>query len=292
MFMSIERIALDSQLRAIDERMEAERLAADERYIRALEEDELLSEHSRRRLEELDAELEAAEQAGDEEARIAAETALAKFFSDDWQHYEKLQNLDDAITKARQSGSEEAIIKAEADKEKYEAEKEYQDEKAQLEKEAAEEKARLEYEYAEKSWRLQFFTVLADAAAAIAAAWTTPFPLNIFTVGAATAGGMAAIAAHTAARPVPQFESGGIVLGSGEGTLIRAGEKHKTELISNPEQMANLLMAIGNQGLEREASTLTLIIQDNSKEQARYTVECLNNSVFLLDPRKALKRVN
>lgn len=291
-FLQLDKIRLDKELRMIDERLDAEKAAADERYIRALKEDDLLSEQSKKRLEELDAELEAAERAGDEEAKIAAETSLAKFFSDDWQHYEKLQNLDDAIEKARQSGSEEAIIKAEEDKKKYESEKKYKDEKARLEKEAAQEKAELEYEYAEKEWKLQMFTVAADAAAAIAKAWTAPFPLNIFTVAAATAGGMASIAAHSAARPVPQFESGGIVLGSSEGTLLRAGERNRTELISNPEQMANLLLAIGNQGLQKESSMLTLIIQDNSKEQARYTVDCLNNSVFLLDPKKALKRVN
>lgn len=291
-FLQLDKIRLDKELRTIDKRLDAEKAAADERYIRALKEDGLLSEQSKKRLEELDAELEAAERAGDEEAKIAAETSLAKFFSDDWQHYEKLQSLDDAIKKARQSGSEEAIIKAEADKKKYESEKKYQDEKARLEEEAAQEKAELEYEYAEKGWKLQMFTVAADAAAAIAKAWTSPFPLNIFTVAAATAGGIASIAAHSAARPVPQFESGGIVLGSSEGTLLRAGERNRTELISNPEQMANLLLAIGNQGLQKESSMLTLIIQDNSKEQARYTVDCLNNSVFLLDPKKALKRVN
>lgn len=291
MINTIRASDLQAELDAIDARMNREIEAADEDYIRSLDKQDLLSELGSIRLQQLDDEVEAARAAGDEEALIAAETALKKFISDDWQHYEKLQNLEDALTQARRSGSEEAVAKARADLEKYESEKEYLDKKKEIEEEAAIEKAKLEYDSALKEWQLQSIQIIADAAMAQVKSWMAPFPMNLISSAAALAGTGAAMAAHSAARPIPQFESGGIVLGSPSGSLIRAGEKNRTELISNPEQMANLLLAIGNQGVASEPRQITLIFQDNSREQARYTVDLLNNSVLLLDPKRALKKV-
>ena len=62
----------------------------------------------------------------------------------------------------------------------------------------------------------------------------------------AGAAGVAQMAAAVASRPVQAdyFATGGIVRGTPEGTQLIAGEGNRTEAIFNPDQMANLLMAI------------------------------------------------
>jgi hypothetical protein len=73
------------------------------------------------------------------------------------------------------------------------------------------------------------------------------FMIAMGTMAGVTAG--AQYAAVEASKPQPpKFASGGIIPGSAQGTQITAGENNQTEVVMNPNQMANTLMAIGNGG--------------------------------------------
>lgn len=127
--------------------------------------------------------------------------------------------------------------------------------KAQIESKYQKEKAKLEYEAALRSWEFQRAIALVQIPLAIMnavasgaqAPWFLQpgFMLAMGATAGITAG--AQFAAVEASKPQPpKFASGGIIPGSAQGTQIIAGENNRTELVSNPDQMANILNAIGN----------------------------------------------
>ena len=77
--------------------------------------------------------------------------------------------------------------------------------------------------------------------------------------------------------------------------MVVAGERNRTEAIFNPEQMANLLLAIGNGKMSgtSEPMQVTFIMQaPDGRETARETVGLINKGQFLIDPKKGVRKVS
>lgn len=126
--------------------------------------------------------------------------------------------------------------------------------KSQIEAKYQKEKAKLEYENALRTWEFQraiaAIQIPLSIMNAIASGAQAPWFLQPgFMIGMGITAGVAAgaqFAAVEAAKPqVPKYASGGIIPGSSQGTPIIAGDGG-TELVSNADQMANILSAIGN----------------------------------------------
>lgn len=201
------------------------------------------------------------------------------------------------LQEAKATADEKTIIEKEKALKRARIEEEYRANMEKAEKDFAWTKAQLEYKAAEQAWKFDAVTIASQAVVAMSKAIAT---LNPWVIAATSVASLAQIGKHAVTKPVAPtkadyYATGGIVRGTPEGTAVIAGEKNRPEAIVNPDQMANLLMAIANGGYGggRDQMLFTLILQDgSSREQARYTVECLNNSVFLLDPNKALKKVS
>ena len=90
------------------------------------------------------------------------------------------------------------------------------------------------------------------------------------------------------------YATGGIIPGSVEGTQVVAGEGNRTEAIFNPDQMANLLMAIAQgRSVGGGNTSFTLVFKNMyDKEVARYVIEdVVNKGVILIDGQRGIKGV-
>lgn len=145
---------------------------------------------------------------------------------------------------AKKSGKDEEI-----------QEKKTQLTRAKINEDFDKRKAELDYNASLRGWELQLamakIQFLTAPLNAYVSSLSAPWPLNMIlapinaALALATAG--YSYAAIQEARPTkPKFAEGGIVPGSASGTPIIAGENNQTELVSNPDQMANILNAIGN----------------------------------------------
>lgn len=127
--------------------------------------------------------------------------------------------------------------------------------KAQIEEKYQKKKADLEYQAALIAWQFQMATAAAQIPLAtmnaIASGFKAPsymlpwFPIAMGAVAATATTMQLAAVAESKPQP-PKFAAGGIIPGSAQGTNIIAGENNRTEVVMNPDQMANTLMAIGN----------------------------------------------
>jgi len=175
-------------------------------------------------------------------------------------------------------------------------EEDYLEKMKKAEEDFAWKKAQLSYASAMTAWTFDAVSIASNAVVAMSKAIATLNPLII--AGTAVASG-AQVAAHLATAPVAPSKSdyygtGGMIKGTPEGTSIIAGEKNRTEVVSNPEQMANLLMAIGNGSMRgKDGMEITFIMKDvHDKEQARYVVQdIINKGVYLIDAQKGIKKV-
>ena len=176
---------------------------------------------------------------------------------------ERLEQEREQALEAAGVAEESAVEKAErelqaakeaGDKE-LEEEKQIELKRAQINEEFDKKQAELDYNASLRGWELQLamakIQLLTAPLNAYVSSLSAPWPLNMIlapinsALALATAGYQ--YAAVQEARPVkPKYAEGGIVPGSSTGTQIIAGENNRTELISNPDQMANLLNAIGN----------------------------------------------
>ena len=161
-------------------------------------------------------------------------------------------------------------------------------------------KAQLSYASAKTAWEFDAVSIASGAIVAMTKAiGSAPWPWNLFAIGATAIMTGAQLAAHVATAPVAPVQAdyygtGGMVRGTAEGTQIIAGEKNKTELVSNADQMANMLMAIGNGSMRgNDGMEITFIMKDvHDKEQARYVVQdVINKGVYLIDSQKGIKKV-
>jgi TP901 family phage tail tape measure protein len=220
------------------------------------------------------------------------------------------ETLEKEIEEARRSADEARIIEAERALEKFEIEEDYRikNEKAEkdyaarteaAEKEAARKKGKLQYDLAMQQHKFGIAEIMLNTAKAVMQIWTDATAGGVWGKSAWTATALAMggvqLAAAKAAKPVKDdfYATGGIVRGTPEGTRAIVGENNKTEAIFNPDQMANLLMAIAQGNGVGGSSNTTFIFKNMyDKEVARYVIDdCVNNGVYLIDPKKGIKKV-
>jgi len=123
--------------------------------------------------------------------------------------------------------------------------------KATIEEKYAKKKRQMEYESAHTQWEFQRALAVIQGSMAILNAYAAgakfgPIVAGIFAGVAAVVTGVQVAAIQAGEPQPPKFAGGGIIPGSMQGTTIIAGENNRTELVSNPDQMANILNAIGN----------------------------------------------
>ena len=174
--------------------------------------------------------LDESRQAALEQAGVAEETAV-----------EQAQR---ELEEAKKKGKKEEIL-----------EKEKALKKAKINEDYDKKKAQIEYQGELRGWEFQKTQAKVSLATAIMNAVKTgfgaPWPLSLIMPGVQSGIAVGSFAkqqeALNAAKPTkPKFAEGGIVPGTSSGTSIIAGENNRTELVSNPDQMANILNAIGN----------------------------------------------
>lgn len=211
----------------------------------------------------------------------------------------ELESLQKRLEEAKASADEEAVIEAQRALEKYNIKKKYEDDVKELEDEAAKEKGERQYEAAMTAYKYGIAEISLNTAKAIMQVWSDmSIPKWLawtYTAAAGTAGALQ-LAAAVASKPVKEdyFATGGIVRGTPEGTHAIVGEGNRTEAIFNPDQMANLLMAIAQGGHTGTGSTSLTIILKNmyDKETARYVIEdVVNKGVILIDGQRGIKGV-
>lgn len=209
------------------------------------------------------------------------------------------ETLEKRLAEAKASADEEAVIEAQRALEKYEIQKKYEDDIKTLEDNAAKEKADRQYKAAMTAYNFGIAEIGLNTAKAIMQVWSDmSIPKWLawtYTAAVGTAGALQ-LAAAQAAKPVKAdyFATGGIVRGTPEGTHAIVGEGNRTEAIFNPDQMANLLMAIAQGGhTGTGSSSFTIILKNmHDRETARYVIEdVVNKGVILIDGQKGIKGV-
>jgi hypothetical protein len=251
--------------------------------------DSAISESYNRRIEAVDALLEAELNAIEEREKAELES-LGLLEETELEKYER------AVLEAKKAADTEKIIEAQKELDRFKVQEKYRQETEDAEKEATNERMRIEYESSLISWQLTLGKIIAESALAMMKAISTtignPFAMPI--IGLTAAASMTQMAAHASAKPQPPtyLASGGIVRGTASGTSIVAGENYKTETVFNPDQMANLLMAIAQgRSVQNGSMNVTFIMKDvNSKEQARYTVDLINNGQYIIDPKRGIRK--
>jgi hypothetical protein len=121
-------------------------------------------------------------------------------------------------------------------------EEEYKKQKEAIEAEYNDKIAVYKKKQAEYDKRNAIFEAVINTAQAMVKAFTLGPILGPIMAGVVGALGGAQIAAISS-QPIPEFEDGGIIPASAEGTLIRAGEKNKQEMIipfENEKAMSKL----------------------------------------------------
>jgi hypothetical protein len=212
----------------------------------------------------------------------------------------ELESLQKRLEEAKASADEEAVIEAQRALKKYEIQKKYEDDVKALEDEAAKEKGERQYKAAMTAYKYGIAEISLNTAKAIMQIWADATAGGVvgksIWTGIASAAGVAQLAAAVASKPVKAdyFATGGIVRGTPEGTHAIVGEGNRTEAIFNPDQMANLLMAIAQGRSTGGGNTSFTLVFKNmyDKEVARYVIEdVVNKGVILIDGQRGIKGV-
>jgi len=258
--------------------------------------DAIMDSALERQLDRMDRALKALTDYYDEQEILAKETAGVE---EDTER----EKLEKNLMEAQKSADGEAIIEAEKELKRFDIKQDFDAKRKKADEDAAWAKAQLEYKYAMISWGLNAARVASEAAlaiiTAIRAAASAPL-LKGWMIGATAVAAGTQVAAHVASKPsapvkADYFGTGGMIHGTSEGTMVVAGERNRTEAIFNPEQMANLLLAIGNGKMSgtSEPMQVTFIMQaPDGRETARETVGLINKGQFLIDPKKGVRKVS
>lgn len=167
---------------------------------------QLFSAITQSQLEELDAQMQAEEEA----AGVAEETAVQKARKE--------------LAEAQASGNGQVIIEAEKALKKAEIEEKYQKKRQEL-----------EYKASLVSWRLQLAATVASAAQAISGALAAPpyWPYNSASVALATILAGIQTAAVAEAKPVKSYATGGYQPPVSDGVLANVAENGSGEYMFN-----------------------------------------------------------
>lgn len=269
-------LAAQAQMDAIDDQIEAE-------YGKN---DELLTAQQELLDEQLQAALEAAGVAEETQMqRLERELAAAIAEND----MEKAAELQKEITRLQITQGFAAKQKALEDQAIIDK-KSAEDAKILIEDEAAKRTADIKYKADHAGWIADGWLLAGKALLAEMQAWTSPFwavevPLVTLGVGAL-------ITQHALTEPQPPtFQSGGIVLGSEGGTIVRAAENNTNELLLNDSPAGKaMLYEMADAIISRMQSTnngvpaiINLVIDGNIVAQS--TVNIINNGKYQIESR-------
>jgi len=200
----------------------------------------------------------------------------------------ELEKLEKQLIAAKEAADEDEVIALNKEIGRQKIEDEY-----------AKKSADLQYRASLATWALDAASLIGKTALAIMAEYGRTGAIGAYIAGGI---GVAQAAVHIAAKPQPPvMYTGGIVRGSPEGTLVALGDKNRTEAVFNPDQMANLLIAIGN-GQNRTSGDgdgetdgiqLTVIVMDKDKKVvAEETVGIVNKGQVLIDAKRGIRNLN
>ncbi|MDR1288263.1 MAG: phage tail length tape measure family protein [Treponema sp.] len=192
---------------------------------------------------------------------------------------------------AKLTGDELAIYEASQALTKAQIEQEYADEKARIDEELARKQAELQYKSEVANWKAQMLQAVIGAAQAQISIWAAAIPE--FWSGLAGKIAMSALTAATTAasigviaanKPVPRFETGGIVPGSsysGDHMMIRA---NSGEAVLTQDQHLKLLDMLDSPG-QASSVNATVIIQLDAREIGRRTFQLAGDGHYFLKAR-------
>lgn len=178
----------------------------------------------------------------------------------------KREALEDELAAAVEAGDEELVAEKEKDLAQLALEEEYNKKRAQL-----------QYEADMAEWLSKLLTLTADTAIAIGKANSLGYPANIPAMIFAAGVGTAQTIALTAAKPVLQAATGGIVLPQSGGVPVNTAENGSAELLLNDgaqgtamiEAFAQKIVAAMNGGASQEVK-LVVDGREMAKVVTRY----------------------
>jgi hypothetical protein len=227
----------------------------------------------------------------DEKIKMLDEEMQNRLFALGLVEAKTVENYEAQLEAAKRTGDEIAIYEASQALTKAQIEQEYADEKARIDEELQQKQAELQYEAEMANWRAQVLQAVIGAAQAQIAIWAASIPefwsgmagkiAASATTAAATAAQIAVIAAN---KPVPRFETGGIVPGSsysGDHMLIRANSGEAVLTREQQQNMLNMLSAPARGG----AVNATIVIQLDAREIGRRTFELAGDGQYFLKAR-------
>lgn len=239
----------------------------------------------------IEAQITALEEKHDKEMELLEEKRNAELLVAGIAEDEERESLEKTLLAAKKAGDEEAIIEARKALLKYDINKKYDDMILEAEEELAKQTAELQYKSDLQTYYSNIVSAISAQALAVAQVWASPglFWVKIAQSVAAAATVGAQIAALRANKPTPPaYATGGIVKGTNAGTEILAGENNRTEAILNPDQMANILMAIGSGQLspaQSQVQNMEIYLQLDGKTVASSSAQYYNNGIILISER-------
>jgi hypothetical protein len=239
------------------------------------EQEEIFQELHDRELERLDAEMH------------------AKLFALGLVEAETVEDYEAQLEAAKRTGDEIAIYEASQALKKANIEQEYADEKARIDEELQQKQLELQYRGEMASWKAQMVQAVVSSAQAqlqaVSSGMQAGYPALMWVIpmlGAMAAVTSAAqIAAINANKPVPHFETGGIVPGSsysGDNMIIRA---NSGEAVLTQEQQRNMLDMLNTSSRSGAMANVTLIVQLDAREIGRRTFELAGDGQYFLKAR-------
>jgi hypothetical protein len=188
----------------------------------------------------------------------------------------------------------ELAIRKEFDERQQELDEQRAYEEKALEERQAKERAEINYKAEMTAWRMKVLSATANAAAAIVGALSAPpfFPFNLPSVAATTAAGALQVAAVSAAKPILQYATGGIVPGTRTvADSVPAILKPREAVLTESQQaefmrLANGGGASGGQAIE---IPITLRMMDD-RVLAKAVVRVINNRIELIDSGSVVKK--
>ncbi len=231
--------------------------------------------------EQLEKEIKAAKEAGDEETAAELQETLDKLRITQQYEAQKLAAEEaakeekealDAARQAEEDALEEARYQARLalEEARYQEELKLAEQKAAqqeaLDKETARKKAQLEYNAALITWGFNLATAIANAAVAAATALLTPPVPNLVNAAVAAAAGAVQIAAVSYAKPTPPtLAEGGIIPAVPGGTNAIIGEAGENEAVIPLSKLDSMLARAGGGTGAGDNVPIDLTIKMDSK---------------------------
>jgi hypothetical protein len=224
----------------------------------------------------------------DEKMKMLDEEMQARLYALGLVEAETVADYKAQLEAAKLTGDELAIYEASQAHTKAQIEQEYADEKARIDEELARKQAELQYQSEMASWKAQMAQAFIGAAQSQIAIWadmtltTWAKPAMAALAAATTAAQIAVIAVN---KPVPRFETGGIVPGSsysGDHMMIRA---NSGEAVLTHEQQRNMMDMLNNPARNGPIANVTIVFQMDAAEIGRKTFQLAGDGYYFLKAR-------